>query len=29
MTAHPGIAKIVFTGSTETGRRIMQGAAGT
>ena len=28
MTAHPGIAKIVFTGSTETGRRIMQGAAG-
>ena len=28
MTVHPGIAKIVFTGSTETGRRIMQGAAG-
>ena len=28
MTAHLGIAKIVFTGSTETGRRIMQGAAG-
>lgn len=28
MTAHPGIAKIVFTGSTETGRRIMAGAAG-
>jgi acyl-CoA reductase-like NAD-dependent aldehyde dehydrogenase len=28
MVAHPGIAKIVFTGSTETGRRIMQGAAG-
>lgn len=28
MVAHPGIAKIVFTGSTETGRRIMQAAAG-
>ncbi|MBI2307628.1 MAG: aldehyde dehydrogenase family protein [Rhodocyclales bacterium] len=28
MATHPGIAKIVFTGSTETGRRIMQSAAG-
>lgn len=28
MVAHPGIAKIVFTGSTATGRRIMQSAAG-
>lgn len=29
MANHPGIAKIVFTGSTATGRRIMQSAAGT
>jgi len=28
MASHPGVAKIVFTGSTETGRRIMQAAAG-
>ncbi|WP_290750232.1 aldehyde dehydrogenase family protein [Amaricoccus sp.] len=29
MTAHPGIAKIGFTGSSETGKRIMAGAAAT
>jgi acyl-CoA reductase-like NAD-dependent aldehyde dehydrogenase len=29
MSAHPGIAKIVFTGSTATGKKIMQSAAGT
>lgn len=29
MTAHPGIAKIAFTGSTETGRHVMASAAGT
>ncbi len=28
MAVHPGIDKIVFTGSTETGRRIMRAAAG-
>ena len=28
MASHPGIDKIVFTGSTPTGRRIMQSAAG-
>jgi acyl-CoA reductase-like NAD-dependent aldehyde dehydrogenase len=28
MTSHPGINKIVFTGSTATGKKIMQGAAG-
>ncbi len=28
MTAHPGIDKIVFTGSTATGKKIMQSAAG-
>lgn len=28
MATHPDIAKIVFTGSTATGRRIMQSAAG-
>lgn len=28
MARHPGIDKIVFTGSTPTGRRIMEGAAG-
>ncbi|WP_322013734.1 aldehyde dehydrogenase family protein [Paraburkholderia sp. J12] len=27
MTAHPGIGKIAFTGSTATGRRVMQSAA--
>jgi acyl-CoA reductase-like NAD-dependent aldehyde dehydrogenase len=29
MTAHPGISKIAFTGSTETGRHVMASAAGT
>ncbi|WBU57352.1 aldehyde dehydrogenase family protein [Paracoccus sediminicola] len=29
MTAHPGIAKIGFTGSSETGKRIMASAADT
>ncbi|HWU60984.1 MAG TPA: aldehyde dehydrogenase family protein [Ensifer sp.] len=29
MSSHPGIAKIVFTGSTETGKKIMASAAGT
>lgn len=29
MTAHPGIAKVSFTGSTPTGRRVMQSAAGS
>ena len=29
MSAHPDIAKIAFTGETETGRRIMATAAGT
>ncbi len=29
MVAHPGVDKISFTGSTATGRRIMQVAAGT
>ena len=29
MSAHPGIAKMVFTGSTPTGRHIMQNAAAT
>lgn len=29
MTAHPGIDKISFTGSTATGRRVMQSAAAT
>lgn len=28
MSAHPGIDKIVFTGSTTTGKRIMESAAG-
>ncbi|RJG51732.1 aldehyde dehydrogenase family protein [Sphingobium terrigena] len=27
LTAHPDVAKISFTGSTETGRRVMAGAA--
>lgn len=27
LTAHPGIDKISFTGSTQTGRRVMKGAA--
>ncbi|WP_020656755.1 aldehyde dehydrogenase family protein [Massilia niastensis] len=27
LTAHPGVDKIVFTGSTRTGKRIMEGAA--
>jgi acyl-CoA reductase-like NAD-dependent aldehyde dehydrogenase len=29
MTSHPGIAKIAFTGSTETGKHVMRSAAGT
>lgn len=29
MTAHPGISKIGFTGSSETGKRIMASAANT
>lgn len=29
MSAHPGIAKIIFTGSSATGRSIMASAAGT
>lgn len=29
MTDHPGIDKIVFTGSTPTGRQVMRAAAGT
>jgi acyl-CoA reductase-like NAD-dependent aldehyde dehydrogenase len=29
MTAHPGIAKIAFTGHTETGKHLMHSAAGT
>lgn len=29
LTAHPSVAKVVFTGSTQTGRRIMQSASAT
>lgn len=29
MTAHDGIAKVAFTGSTETGKQVMRSAAGT
>ena len=29
LTAHPDIAKIAFTGSAETGKRVVQSAAGT
>jgi aldehyde dehydrogenase (NAD+) len=29
MTAHPGIDKVAFTGSTATGRRVMESAAAT
>lgn len=29
MTAHDGIAKVAFTGSTETGKHVMRSAAGT
>lgn len=29
ITAHPGIAKVGFTGSTETGRKVMAGGAET
>ncbi|MGJ7509818.1 aldehyde dehydrogenase family protein [Variovorax sp. GT1P44] len=29
MTAHPGVAKVAFTGSTATGRRVMASAAPT
>ena len=28
MTAHPDVRKISFTGSTETGAKVMAGAAG-
>jgi acyl-CoA reductase-like NAD-dependent aldehyde dehydrogenase len=29
LSAHPGIAKMTFTGSTETGKKVMSAAAGT
>lgn len=29
MTCHPGLAKISFTGSTATGRKVMEGASAT
>ena len=29
MTSHPGIAKIAFTGHTDTGKHVMRSAAGT
>jgi len=29
LTAHPDVAKVVFTGSTETGRKVMSAGAGT
>jgi acyl-CoA reductase-like NAD-dependent aldehyde dehydrogenase len=29
LVEHPGVAKIAFTGSTEVGRAVMRGAAGT
>jgi acyl-CoA reductase-like NAD-dependent aldehyde dehydrogenase len=29
LTAHPGIAKIAFTGHTDTGKQVMRSAAGT
>jgi betaine-aldehyde dehydrogenase len=29
LVEHPDVAKIAFTGSTEVGRRVMEGAAGT
>ena len=29
LTAHPGVAKVVFTGSTETGRKVMASGAAT
>ena len=29
MSAHPGIDKVVFTGSVNTGRKVMSGAATT
>src|SRR5215468_1306938 len=29
LTAHPNVAKVAFTGSTATGRKVMAGAAGT
>jgi acyl-CoA reductase-like NAD-dependent aldehyde dehydrogenase len=29
LVEHPGVAKIGFTGSTEVGRQVMEGAAGT
>ncbi len=29
LTSHPGVAKVSFTGSTGTGRKVMESAAGT
>lgn len=29
LVAHPGISKVSFTGSTETGKKVMAGASGT
>jgi acyl-CoA reductase-like NAD-dependent aldehyde dehydrogenase len=29
LTTHPGVAKVSFTGSTETGQKVMQSASGT
>jgi acyl-CoA reductase-like NAD-dependent aldehyde dehydrogenase len=29
LTAHPGVAKVAFTGSTATGKKVMESAAGT
>ncbi len=29
LTGHPGVAKVSFTGSTETGKKVMASAAGT
>ncbi|KAG5769100.1 hypothetical protein H9Q72_003575 [Fusarium xylarioides] len=29
LTAHPGVAKVIFTGSTETGKKIMAACAAT
>lgn len=29
LSAHPDVAKVTFTGSTQTGRKVMQGAAAT
>ena len=29
LTSHPDVAKVAFTGSTATGRKVMESAAGT